>query len=264
MKLYRLSANLNAYQTLLLEAEAVMPLYRRLSGAPLPPDLGPLPVSVPPKERIRPLGDFPGLTSHIPVFSPRAVEALGPLLAAAGEMAPLAGAPNLAGFTALNITRVVDMLDLAHSDVKRFSSSGRIMRILRYAFLPERLAGSTLFKLPQTLLQEALATGYFAAQAAAAGLSGMVFELLWTDDEVVLLCPYCAGIIEDENGICPSSCGGNTRLDSVWEVTLAELQAMEEKRCPHCQVRIRAWADPCPYCGKGAQRQAQGGGLTIV
>ena len=51
----------------------------------------------------------------------------------------------------LNVTTVIDALDLDRSVVARFPSSGRIMNVESHVFRPERLQGVQAFKVPELL-----------------------------------------------------------------------------------------------------------------
>ena len=48
----------------------------------------------------------------------------------------------------VNITNIIDCLDYDKSKIKRFPSSGRVMRVIKYAFKIEKLKNATIFKLP--------------------------------------------------------------------------------------------------------------------
>jgi RNA polymerase subunit RPABC4/transcription elongation factor Spt4 len=256
---------MNQYQVLQLCGEEVLTRYRYFNGQPLPGDLDALEVTVAGPERKKPAGDFPGLTSHIPVFSRRAAAVFEDLLRGAGEWLPvrLVGSDPSQAYFALNVTRVVDGLDLKHARVKRFSSSNRIMRILAHAFLAEVVQGLPVFKIPETVLQEVYVSQAFVERGIRHGLVGAAFKLVWTDEAFLILCPYCAGIIAENTNACPT-CGLDTRRDASWEVTLEEHRSMDRRRCPNCAVRIPAWADPCPYCKTGERRQGQHQGVTVI
>lgn len=49
----------------------------------------------------------------------------------------------------VNVTDMIDCLDYDKSEIKRFSSSGRVMRIIKYVFKTEKLTNATIFKLPE-------------------------------------------------------------------------------------------------------------------
>ena len=49
----------------------------------------------------------------------------------------------------VNITNIIDCLDYDKSEIKRFPSSGRVMRVIKYVFKIEKLRNTTIFKLPE-------------------------------------------------------------------------------------------------------------------
>jgi hypothetical protein len=260
MNVYILKANVNNYLSLGFAGEGVIALYRRFDGTPAAGEIVLPPVEV--TDEALPASDYPGLTSHIPVFSRRAVDALGPLLTPSGELLALDCPGCDREYVALNVTRVADALDEAMAKVKRYRS-GRIMRVLEYAFLEERVGEAALFKMPETVLQDVYVTERFVQAAVDADLEGAVFELVWTDGAPVILCPYCMGVIGEETVDCPT-CGLDTTRDAPLEMSLAEAAAMARTQCAFCGTRIPTWADPCPYCRRGKRRAGRGGGVAIV
>lgn len=261
MKVFVLSANVNIFPILTPAQEAVLDFYQQFNGTSLSDSAQSMRVTL--NQGQQPWGDFPGLATHIPVFSQRAVDDLIDLLGEAGELIPLPCENNDQTYHALNVTRLVDGLDPDRVAAKRFSSSGRIMRIISHAFLPDRIAGLNLFKIPETVLQEVYVTTQFVNRVIASDLRGFAFKLVWADEELIFLCPYCSGIIDEEATACPT-CGLDTRQDAPWEVSLAELQAMSREACSFCSVRVPARADPCPYCLRGKTRQGRQVKITIV
>lgn len=123
-------------------------------------------------------GDFPTLGT-IPVFSERAVNSLRDLLEANGEILPLTSADG--SYSAYNVTTVVDALDEVRSKVTRFRD-GRVMEILEYAFLPQRLGGLTIFKVPQ-ILSNVFVTDVFVSRVREAGLVGFKFNRVWAEPD---------------------------------------------------------------------------------
>ncbi|MFN2286474.1 MAG: imm11 family protein [Anaerolineae bacterium] len=263
MKVYTLEANYNNYHVLAPVGSGTLELYRRFNGQRMETPPEHIEVEVAEPGQGLPGGDFPGLASHIPVFSSKSMHVLGQLLSSVGETIPLQCENCDDTYIALNVTRLIDALDERRSTVKRYTSSGRIMRILRYAFLEEAVSGETLFKIPETVLQEVYATEVVIEKVAQSDLRGFVFKLIWTNEAAVILCPYCMGIITEETEICPT-CGLDTRQDAALEMTLDELRDMKRKPCPYCGTRIHVWADPCPYCKRGKQRQGLQEGVVIV
>jgi hypothetical protein len=125
----------------------------------------------------RPRSDFPSLFGHLPVFSRRAVEVLESLLKENGELLPLDCKDG--DYFVFNVTRVVDALDEAHSELVRFSD-GKIMDIKRFIFQADRLTDIDIFKLPQMPLGKIFVTDKFVRVVQEAGLTGFAFELVWT------------------------------------------------------------------------------------
>ena len=73
-----------------------------------------------------PKGDTPGLSSHIPVFSSLAATVLGDFLESSGELLPIIC--DKEKHFLFNVTRVIDSLDEANSELKLFDD-GEIMYI---------------------------------------------------------------------------------------------------------------------------------------
>jgi len=183
-------------------------------------------------------------------------------LRATGQMLHLDVVNSDQALVALNVTTLVDALDLEKAAVKRFSS-GRIMRILRYAFLPGKIAGLVLFKIPETVLQDVYAGEGFLEAFRASELEGFVFKLVWADEDFVILCPYCSGLVGESIAACPT-CELDTRNDAPWEVTLEEAAEMKRVACRHCGTRIPTWADPWSFCLNGQQREGVQRGIAVV
>lgn len=49
----------------------------------------------------------------------------------------------------VNVTDMIDCLDYDKSEIKRFPSSGRVMRVMKYVFKIEKLMDAIIFKLPE-------------------------------------------------------------------------------------------------------------------
>lgn len=94
----------------------------------------------------RPLPDFLSWKLSAPVLSMRAVEALRPIVGTAAEFLPLIEIRNVPFFV-MNVTLLVDCLDIERSDVTfRSDQPDRVLNVFRHVFLPERLPGSPIFK----------------------------------------------------------------------------------------------------------------------
>jgi hypothetical protein len=124
----------------------------------------------------RPRSDFPSLGGVLPVFSRRAVDALRDVLTANGEILPLVCAEG--EYFAYNTLKVVDALDEERSAVKRFKDGG-VMRVVHHEFLPEKLHGVSVFKIPQTIRSRTYVTDEFVRRVREAGLVGFNFIPVW-------------------------------------------------------------------------------------
>jgi hypothetical protein len=139
---------------------------------------------VPPRAYVhnpkRKAGDFFKLVPGALVCSPRAVGVLRGVLEMAGELLPLPVEGH--EVTVLNVLECVNCLDEGRSDFDSDRARSR------YVFLPERLSGSTLFKVPRTAAAEILTVEgrpgndpeeEFEPLVEANNLTGLVFELVW-------------------------------------------------------------------------------------
>jgi hypothetical protein len=125
----------------------------------------------------KPKSDFPTLGTT-PVFSQRAVDTLLDLLVENGEILPLEVEGE--SYFAYNVTRTLDALDQDRSVIVRYPT-GRILDVTRYAFLPEKLDGSPIFRLPQ-FRGRAFVTDEFAARVRDGELTGFALVEVWSDD----------------------------------------------------------------------------------
>jgi len=182
LDVYVLSAASNSHDNLRIATEA--DLGRSIDGfrgRAMADGWVPLRVEVHPPEF--PVGpdtstDFPGLAG-IPVFGARAAEVLSDLLEGRGELLPLevdGGGDRYRELYAFNVTRLSDAFDEDKGEFKRFKSDGSIMRVERFEFDPDRLAGETVFKLAQLSASHKYATGAFVKRVHDAGLRGFAFD----------------------------------------------------------------------------------------
>lgn len=123
----------------------------------------------------KPKGDFPTLGTT-PVFSQRAVDALLDLLLENGEILPL----DIEGesYFAYNATRTLDALDEHRSKIVPFTTGG-ILDVTRYVFLPEKVSQSAIFRLPQ-LRGRVFVSDVFANRIQSAGLTGFELVEVWS------------------------------------------------------------------------------------
>lgn len=124
------------------------------------------------------VGDFSELYGVVPVFSARAVERLRTLLEESGELLPLRSSSG--AYFAYNVTRIVDALDIERTKAV-WLAPGRILDVAEYAFIPERLCGASIFKLPQQLSGPVFVTDHFIESLGRAGITGFAPKFLWKD-----------------------------------------------------------------------------------
>jgi len=179
MKVYILDADPDKYRGIYYTIEDdIVEFNRRFKGTPMKETwTGREKFAFVPRRL--PRGDTPSLSSHIPVFNARAVKVLGDLLNHSGELLPIV-CDNESYFL-FNVTQVVDALDEARCELERFDD-GRIMFIDSYSFIERKLAGVTIFKLPQRPLGWAYVTDPFVERVKAAKLKGFKFRLVWSSD----------------------------------------------------------------------------------
>ena len=180
MKIFDLGSDANRFQNFVfVDDEDVLGITEKFAGTPIGMDWQPPRIELldDADSANRPPSDFPNLNGMIPVFSGRAVEALRPLLEPSGELLRLEY--DAGEYYAFNITKVVDVLDEAASDVERFRD-GRIMMIKRHAFVPdveERLRGICVFKLPQRVRGFSYVTDAFVNAVKRHALRGFSFPI---------------------------------------------------------------------------------------
>lgn len=125
--------------------------------------------------------DLPWLGSHALVLRARAREVLAPVLGDDVELLPLRSTDGVELWVT-HALRVEPVLDVDGSELKRFASSGRIMRIVEHRFLPSVAAAGAAFRLAEMPRGALYVTAPVVAAAAAAGLTGAHFELVWSSD----------------------------------------------------------------------------------
>jgi hypothetical protein len=175
---YRLRADVNHFQNITPDDETVWSDLEELRGQPAGRRWRPISVHIIREGRQNkrlPAGDFPGMASHLPTFSPRAKDALEELLKGSGEWLPLVG--EEAHYWTFNVTDVRDALDVQASDCL-FFDDGTLMQINRCSFIEAKLDGAVIFRLRQ-LPMGVYVTETFVDCANSAGLLGFRFVPTW-------------------------------------------------------------------------------------
>lgn len=130
--------------------------------------------------RVRAFNDYPCVNLIIPAFSRRAVDALRDFLEPNGELLPLVS--SVGEYYAYNTITVADALDEQKSEIQWLGDRhtfDEVFRIHRYEFLPERVAGLSIFRLVEnssaTFVSQA-----FVDRVREHELQGFHFIKLWT------------------------------------------------------------------------------------
>lgn len=121
------------------------------------------------------LGDH-ALLGTIPVFSQAAANALGDMLRKNGELLPLQYARR--PYFAYNVTTVIDCLDRDQSVIKHFST-GRVMSVDKFVFVPELVSELEIFKIPQLPRGFVFVRDAFVDKARSSNLLGLQFTEVW-------------------------------------------------------------------------------------
>lgn len=122
------------------------------------------------------LSDAPWLGSHALIFRPSVIEAMKDMVVDNGELLPL----DCAGqeLVTFNPNRLISPLDEARSDIVRFAS-GRIVDVTRYAFSPEIVGDSDVFKITNLRVSPTFLSHRFVARWVSRGLKGLSFSRVW-------------------------------------------------------------------------------------
>jgi hypothetical protein len=170
MALYVYTPDSDNHDSLALASSSAVDRLKSFDGRPLAKGWRPFTVKV---VKARKRSDFPSLAGHVPVFSKRALDALGSLLGHAIEALPLKCSEGM--FFAINVLELTDCLDMARSEVKRYSSGG-IMYISRHVFDEGGVEGKHIFKSNQAPLYETYVSEEFRRRVEGERLAGLIFE----------------------------------------------------------------------------------------
>ena len=178
MKVYILDADSDRYKSLVMITGDLFELVRRFNGKPMKRPWTDVKIGLAPDANTFPKGDFPSLIPSVPIFSPRAISALGDLLESNGEVLPIVC--DSEQYFIFNVTRVVDALDESNSEIVRFKDSSRVLNIRDYAFLKDRISELTIFKIPQD--NTIFVTDIFVKRVKSKKLKGFWFPHVWSSE----------------------------------------------------------------------------------
>jgi hypothetical protein len=88
---------------------------------------------------------------------------------------------NNANF-AFNVMNIIYAFDEDTAEVKRFPSSGRIMRIIKHKFVPEKVGDQVIFKIPQDP-GSIYVTDSFVKKYHEHRLTGLIFKEVWSNED---------------------------------------------------------------------------------
>lgn len=122
--------------------------------------------------------DFPACSGgDMLIMSRAAREKIGSCLEQYGELLPLSC--DEGEFWALNVTKLLSVLDESSSQLLRASDTGAILMIRKYSFRHADLGQADLFKLSQTIRGLIYVTDNFVELIKWSGLTGLEFVLVW-------------------------------------------------------------------------------------
>lgn len=138
-----------------------------------PCDWRPLPVIT---RSVKPFVDYPGLCLIIPVFSRRAVNALGEMLTENGRL--LALETEVGEYYAYVGHTKIDALNLQKSRLRRSSPNDVALGVGYFAFTAEKLADASIFRIPEQS-NRYFVTDLFKEKVEQAKLNGFHFVPVW-------------------------------------------------------------------------------------
>ncbi len=123
----------------------------------------------------------------------RCYRLIGPYLGDSAQVLPAAWGSEAA--YVLNVTRVIDCLDEERSKLKRFPSTGRVMRIEEYAFDKALVEDEVIFKIPEEapahdcLDEERSKLKRFPSTGRVMRIEEYAFDKALVEDEVIFKIP---------------------------------------------------------------------------
>jgi len=132
-------------------------------------------------------GNFYEFASGSLVFDKAVYEGMGDILEMGGEILPLEMEEG-GQLYLLNVLECINALDKGKSEWKR-TPEGQKMYLTKYAFHSNRILESSLFKIPEGNYSSVLTysgvkdtADEFKGRYEQLGLTGLIFEELWSDD----------------------------------------------------------------------------------
>lgn len=185
MKVYKVECDTNRFQSLVAEDEAVWSTDTlTFDGSPKEDGWSQVKMRILEPNLIA--GDFVRVASGAFAVRDRAVETIRTVAERSGELLPLDCGRER--FWVINVVGAFDLLDHDAVEWVYGKSTGKPIRIKKYAFARSMMVERPLFKLPQTARAQILTTGAmmdpedeFKGVVESAGLTGLRFHELWSD-----------------------------------------------------------------------------------
>lgn len=179
MKIWQLNFELDEYDNLIpVEAFSVREI-QSFDGRSHLKEWKSIPVKRMEPERNLELSDAPGFI--IPVFSKTALKYLKPLIEPNVEILPLEFEEE--EYYGINVITVVDGIDYEKSIYKTFRDGKRILAFKKYSFLPNKIEGIPIFKIPDERTRYCFVSDEFKDRVEINKLTGFKFELVWDSNE---------------------------------------------------------------------------------
>ncbi len=124
----------------------------------------------------KPIGDVSSISTSSYIINEKAYNVLYPYLKEHSQIFRLKNKNKI--FYVINVTDIIDCLDYEKSELKRFPSSGRVMRVTKYVFRTKKLKNATIFKLPEFPKGISYVTEQFKKVVEENNITGFKFKEL--------------------------------------------------------------------------------------